>query len=140
MRRSTFAIALVWALSAILQAQELQEGTWTGTLLRAPRQGGNNPQPQRVSLEVKKIPDPLWRWRPGRGEVLEVVLVVPQLRAPVTDLEIGKTSLSFSYQRDDIQINCRLNHQPDGAYEGECVGEGDPRKFRLSLTPPKAAP
>ena len=140
MRRSTFAIALVWVLSSALQAQELQEGTWTGTLVRAPRAGGNNPQPQRVSLEVKKIPDPLWRWRPGRGEVLEVVFVVPQRRAPVTDLVIGKASLSFSHQREDIQVNCRLDLQPDGAYEGDCVGDGDARTFRLTLTPPKAAP
>lgn len=137
MKRSTFILALAWFLAAALQGQEFQEGTWSGTSVRV---GGrnNNPQAQRVSLEVKKIPDPHWRWRPGKGEVLNVTFIMPQGRAQVSDLRVEKGSLSFWY-RQEVLVTCRLDRQADDVYQGECVGDGDARRFRVTLTPPKAS-
>lgn len=131
----SLVIALAWFFSAALQGQELQEGTWSGTQLRL---GARNPgQPRNVSIEVKKIPDPHLRWRPGKGEVWNVTHITPQGRFSVSDLHLEKESLSFSYRQESL-VTCRLDRKPDGAYEGECIAEGDARKTRLTLTPPKS--
>lgn len=140
MRRSTLVIATlcICLAAAGVAAQDLQIGTWTGTILRLRASGNQNPQPQRVSLEVKTVPDPHSSWRPGRGELLDIVFVGPgnQGRNPVADFS-DKASLSFSYRREDTVTKCRLDRQPDGSYEGQCVGEEDGRRFRITLNPPK---
>lgn len=153
MRRSTLAIATFCvslaavgaraqgSSPAVAAAQELQVGTWSGTILRLRAAGNQNPQPQRVSLEVKTVPDPHSSWRPGRGELLDIVFVAPgnQGRNPVADFSVDKASLSFSYRREDTVTKCRLDRQPDGSYEGQCVGEEDGRRFRITLNPPKGS-
>lgn len=138
MKRLALVIAVAWsfASSSGLQGQELREGTWSGTVIRTGRQGVPG-QPRSVSLEVKKIPDPHLRWRPGKREVLNVTHITPQGRFSVSDLRLEKESLSFSY-RQESSVTCRLDRKPDGAYEGECIGEGATRAWRLTLTPPKS--
>lgn len=133
----SLVIALAWSFSSTLQGQQLQEGTWSGTMLRTNPKGVPG-QPRSVSLEVKKIPDPHLRWRPGKGEVLNVTHITPQGRFSVSDLHLEKGSLSFSY-RQESSVTCRLDRKPDGAYEGECIGEGATRAWRLTLTPPKGS-
>lgn len=131
-----FAIALAWSFSSALQGQELQEGTWSGSWINT---RGDNPRPQSVSIEVKKIPDPHSRWRPGKGELLSITFVLPQGRAQVSDLRLEKGTLSYSSRvTTGDTINCRLDLRKDGTYEGDCVGEGggNPRRH-LTLTPPK---
>lgn len=135
MKRSTFIIALAWCFSATLQGQALEEGTWTGTRARANR-NNPNPQQQRVSIEIKKAPDPHSAWRPEKREVFNVVYITPQGRFQASDVQVGTESLSFTYQQD-IQWNCRADRQADGNYQGDCVGDGEARRFRLTLTPPK---
>lgn len=127
-------IALVWSFSSALQGQELQEGTWSGTWVRMDR--NNNPQGQGVSLEVKKVTDPHWRWRPGGGELLSVTFVVPQGRSQVSGLRLESGTLSYSFRRpvDDQTTECRLALRTDGTYEGDCVG---PQRFHVTLTPPE---
>ena len=132
---------LVCVASIALHSQDLQEGTWSGSMVRV---GGNNPRPQvqKISIEVKKVSDPHWAWRPGGGDVWTVMFVGGPnqgVRAQVTDLHVDNQSIAFSYKRQDLRTICRLNRQPDGNYEGECTGEDDPVRFRMTLLPPKAS-
>jgi len=125
---------LAWSSSPNLQTQALQEGTWSGTWVRVDR--NNNPQGQGVSLEVKKVPDPHWRWRPAGGELLTATFVVQQGRSQVSALRSENGTLSYSFRRpvDDQPTECRLALRTDGTYEGECIG---PQRFHVSLTPPE---
>jgi hypothetical protein len=137
MKRSAVIIALC-VFPVALPAQQLQEGTWSGSLLRT---GGGNQQrqPQKVSLEFKKIPDPHWAWRPGGGEVWSVTLVAPQGRSALENLTMSLQTMSFSYMRGDIRMICGLRQQADDTYQGDCIGDGDNQVLRLTLNPPPAA-
>ena len=140
-----FVAVLACSFSFTLQGQELQEGTWTGTATRF-NQRQNQVQSQPASLEVKRVPDPHWRWRPGGGELLSVKFVV-QLGnraqpAQVSGFRLENGTLTYSYQQDDAEVSCRLNVRKDGAYEGDCVvvgvgGAGKGGWGHLTLTPPK---
>ena len=133
MMRPTFAVALALFFSAALYAQQLEEGTWSGTRIAM---RANNPRPMRVSLEIKKTPDPHWRWRPAQGNVWNVTFVTPQRRFQVGDLQLDSRTFSFSY-RDEELVSCQLSRQADGTYEGECITEGSPDKTRITLAPSK---
>ena len=131
---STSAL-LVWSL-ATLGAQEIQEGTWTGTRIRI---GGRsmNPNMQRVSLEIKKAADPHVAWRPEKGQLLNITVVQQQQRLQASDFRLDRESLSFSYKLETTVV-CQLARQPDGAYQGDCLADGDGLRFRWTLNPPKA--
>jgi hypothetical protein len=130
------SLLLLLGLSPALQGQEPQEGTWTGTRVRLG--GRNNPNPQRISMEIAKTADPHSAWRPEKRQLLNATFIAGQGKYQVSDLRVAKEGLSFSY-REEIVVTCRLEGQPDGAYQGECVGDGDGRRFRVTLNPPKAS-
>jgi hypothetical protein len=120
----------------LVQAQVLQEGTWSGTRVRVGRAG--NPQTQRVSIEVKKAPDPHAGWRSEKRELWNVTLVAPNGRAPLSDVRLEGDSLSFAY-RQEIEFTCQLKRQADGAFEGQCASPDDGRRLRMTLNPPKGS-
>ena len=129
------AIALAWSLSSTLQGEQLKEGTWSGTWVRV---GGSNPnpRPRSVSIEVKKGPDPHWRWRLGQGELWSATIVADRrVRSQLSNVQLDKWTLSYSFQHKDATVNCRLSLREDGAYEGDCVGVGLGQRH-LTLTPP----
>ncbi len=139
MKRSTvhlgLAIALAWSLSSTLQGEQLKEGTWSGSWVNVNSKSGN-PRPRSVSIEVKKGPDPHWRWRLGQGELLTAIIVAPPgVRSQLSNVQLDKGTLSYSFQYKDTTVNCRLSLREDGAYEGDCVGIGRGRRH-LTLTPP----
>ena len=138
MKRTMRVILIVCACPALLQGQGVQEGTWSGTRVRVARAGGGNQQPQRVSIEIKKAPDPHSAWRPEKRDVLNITFIVGQGRSQIGEFRLETESLSFSY-RYEVQVTCRLDRQLDGAYQGMCVGEGDARGYRLTLNPPKGS-
>ena len=134
------AITLAWSLSSTLQGEQLKEGTWSGSWVSV---GGNNsnPRPRSVSIEVKKGPDPHWRWRLGQGELLTAIIVAGQgVRSQLSNVQLDKGTLSYSFQQEDTRVNCRLSLGEDGAYEGDCVGEGGNPRRHLTLTPPEDSP
>ena len=138
MRRAiVLALALVSGAALTLARQEpVQEGTWIGTRIRANR---NTQQTQRISLEIKKVPDPHSAWRPAGATILSVTLVIPKVRLQVSDFRLEQDRLSFTY-REETPSRCQLTRQADGSYEGDCVGDGETRgAFRITLTPPKSA-
>jgi hypothetical protein len=135
MKQTISIVAVASCLALPLQAQDLPEGTWSGTRVRVGG-GGGNQQPQRISLEVKRAADPHAAWRPDNRQVLNVTFVGPQQgRVQATDVRFDQRSLSFSY-RQEIDFACRLDRQGDGAYQGDCLSEAGGR-FRVTLNPPK---
>ncbi len=144
MRKAVFvliALALAWSFSSTLEplsaqevtsSQELQEGTWSGTL-----RGIGNRGPQDLIFEVKRIPDPHARWRSGTGEVLSVTLLPQQGRGsrrgpmPLSDVRLQGETLS--YRVTILKLDCSLMRQADGNFAGECVNEEDEGQI-LQLT------
>lgn len=139
MRPTTWFILVVFVFfPALVQGQGLQEGTWSGTRARVGGQGGGN-QTQRVSIEIKKSPDPHSAWRPEQRDVWSLTVVTPDGRAQLSDVHLDDESFSFSY-RQEVPVTCRLSRQADGAFQGMCVGAGDGgRGYRVTLNPPKGA-
>ena len=132
------AIALAWSSLATLQGQQLQEGTWSGSWVNLSSDSNN--RTRSVSIEVKKGPDPHWRWRSGHGEVLSATFGRRGGRSQLSNVQLDKETLSYSFQYGDATVNCRLSLREDGAYEGDCVGEGGkPRRRHITLSPPEAS-
>lgn len=131
------ALVLVWA--AGLHAQELQEGTWGGTITRF-NANAQRPQRQKFALEFKKAADPHWAWRPGGGAVWTITVILQQGRTQALGFQWTGESMTFSYRREDAIVSCELARQANGAFEGDCLGDGDATSFRLSLTPVTTAP
>ena len=134
MRRVVFALialALSWSLPSILHAQELPEGTWSGS-----QTNPNNGNTQTFSLEVKKIADPHWRWRASTEELLSTTLTDRQGQLFVTDIQLDGEKLSYSYTaRQGGLVNCNLTRQQGSSYAGECVRQDRERRL-VTLTPP----
>lgn len=137
MKRFAILVAVSGLLAATgLSAQERQEGTWTGTHQRT---DGNNRPVQKISIEIKKSPDPHWAWRQGAADVWSVTLVGPPVgRAQVGDLRIEAGAMSFYYMRQDLRYDCRLQQQPTDAFTGRCVADGTNQIFNITLNPPVA--
>ncbi len=135
MRRVVFALialALSWSLPSILHAQELPEGTWSGS-----QTNPNNGNTQIFSLEVKKIADPHWRWRASTEELLSATLTGGQLQVLVTDIQLDAEKLSYSYTaRQGGRVNCDLTLQQGSSYAGECVRQDGGGRRLVTLTPP----
>ena len=116
--------------SSTLRAEELEEGTWSGSLRL-----GNQSLP--ANLEVKRVQDPHWRWRPGGEKVLSVT----QGGQPVSDILLESGKLTYSAGLPPLiggRINCSLELQEDGTYAGTCVLEGEEvgQAAQITLTPP----
>ncbi len=132
------AATLAWLLPTALAGERLKEGTWSGTWVNA---GGRNRRPRNVSIEVKNTPDPHWRWRTGQGELMTATFagLGGQQRFALSDIRLENGVLSYSLQREDIRVSCRLNLGEEGAYKGDCTG-GDGQRSHLTLTPPEPSP
>ena len=127
------ACGVAVSFSSTLQAQELQEGTWSGTLTL-------QNQGQALSVEVKKITDPHWRWRAGTEEVLSATLTFPLGQVPLSEIRLEGEQLSYSFTVPQIgaKVSCGLTLQAEGSYDGECAveGGGGPT-IQVTLTPPE---
>jgi hypothetical protein len=111
---------VAWGLTAPASGQDMAVGTWSGTARREDR-----PATRPASLEIKRVPDPHWRWRGGSGEILGITFVVSGQSndVDVMSLEAGTLSFSFTDPRGPgTRTHCTLKAQPDGSYEGRCSG------------------
>ena len=119
-------------------AQEITEGTWTGTQQRT--DNPNQRQVQKVSIEFKKVPDPHWAWRPTAADVWSVTFIGPPVgRAQVAGFRIEAGTMTFSYNRQDLLYECTLQQQPNDAFVGRCAPDGGNQTFRITLNPPAPA-
>jgi len=134
-----FAVVFVTALilsPAGASAQEKKEGTWTGTHQRT---DGQNRPVQKVTVDVKKVPDPHWAWRPTAAEVWSVTFNGPPVgRAQVGNFRLEAGTMTFYYMRQDLLYECTLRQQPSDAFSGRCDSDGSNQSFRITLNPPVA--
>ena len=137
MKQSTGAIVVTvllgCGLASSVQAQDLQVGTWSGTMRNstvAPGQARTRP----VSLVIKKAPDPHWRWR-TMGDLTTATFMIPQGSFELSSIVLKDGKLSYSFaSTNDEQARCGLTRQADGSYEGDCTG-GDFARH-ITLSPP----
>ena len=137
MNQLVMLVAMCGLLSAAgASAQEMKEGTWTGTHQRT---DGNNRPVQKVTVEVKKVPDPHWAWRPTATEVWSVTFNGPPVgRAQVGNFRFEAGTMTFYYMRQDLLYECKLQQQPSDAFIGGCASDATNQAFRITLNPPVA--
>ena len=135
MNRLVMLVAMIALLSAVAaSAQDLKEGTWTGGHQRT---DGDNRQVQKITVEFKKVPDPHWAWRPTAVEVWSVTFNGPPVgRAQVGDFRVDAGTMTFSYMRQDLLYECKLQQQPSDAFAGRCASDSTGQAFRITLNPP----
>ena len=113
--------------ASIVGAQELQEGKWTVGLTREGRT-------LNLTLEVKRIPDPHDRWRPGTGQLVTITAMRGQNVVTVIDVRLDGEKLSYRFVGGPGGLGaCNLTRQKDGSYAGECVGADE--RTRVPITP-----
>ncbi|MGQ0735666.1 MAG: hypothetical protein ACT4QD_18685 [Acidobacteriota bacterium] len=120
------------------QAPQVPLGTWLGTVRQINNPNNRNSRP--ASLEVKKVPDPHWRWRSGEAEILSVTFRAQQdaFEVSTVTLDLRTFSFSFTHPEQGERIQCALAEQADGSYEGACTGAGFERQ--VTLRPPDTPP
>lgn len=113
--------------------QDVPVGMWNGTVSNP-----NNRNTPPASLDLKKVPDPHWRWRAGPREVLQGTFAAANDKFEVGTVRLDGDTLAFTFANAerDSHVQCELKRQQDGGYEGACAGEGFNR--RLMLRPPDA--
>ena len=95
---------------------------------------------QKVTVEFKKVPDPHWAWRPAAAEVWSVTFNGPPVgRAQVGDFRLDAGTMTFSYMRQDLLYECKLQQQPSDAFTGRCASDASDQTFRITLNPPVPA-
>ena len=115
-----FTLLVMWVTIPV-GAQELEQGTWTGTLTPPP--GGEVP----VTFEVG-----------GTDGVLSIVMSAPMVEPPMVfnDVKLDGDELTF-WWAPDIRLDCRLLRREDGIFEGPCSdGSGPAGDGILKMLPP----
>jgi hypothetical protein len=114
---------------------------WTGTLRNAPtpRNPSPNPNPRPVTLSLRKMADPHWRWRGGDKEIDVRMFALPNQSLTLSAFDQVGDQLSFSATRPNgTDMTCNLTRQDSGRFEGRCgQGGGTPNQL-LELVPPGA--
>lgn len=121
--RATLGAVLVAVLAypSVARAQELVDGTWSGTMTQP-----NAGKPLPLEYQVSHADDDL-----------VIVMLTPMGRMPFSDIEFSDGVLRFTWQPGPL-IECRLEPQDDGGYYGDCVAE-DGAKGQLRMVPPVGA-
>lgn len=121
MAPSAAAVALAFLIGAPLQAQDIQHGTWSGSMTPP---GG---EPVAVTLLVGV----------AQG-ALTIVMSNPEL-GPMefTDEALVGDELTF-WWNPGVRVDCALQRQGDGSFDGVCA---DPRGLEggqgaLTMSPP----
>ncbi len=112
---------LVMWVTIPVGAQELEQGTWTGTLTPPP--GIEVP----VTFEVG-----------GTDGALSIVMSAPLVEPPMVfnDVKLDGDELTF-WWAPDIRLDCRLLRKQDGSFEGPCSdGSGPAGEGILKMLPP----
>jgi len=138
---TTCSLSIALPLSTAVRADDLAVGTWNGSIRVLPRQPGGAVRNNPVSLEIKKVADPLTRWR-GTTEILSVLFIRGNNRAEASIIELSDTKLVFSFQQGENPEDasrCELMKRPTGSFEGTC-SRLDNRIVILSPPDPEKAP
>lgn len=111
------SLALALAMTAPATAQDIQTGTWTGSITPP------GVPTQETTYEVTASDD-----------MVAITIATPIGDLPFNDLEVGADRLTFSFE-PGTPVDCVLMLRDDGSYSGECVdSDGDPGV--LVMVPP----
>ena len=113
---AALALFAGFALASPVSAQELESGTWTGTV--EPPDGG--------IIDVEFAVE----W----GDEPSIVIMAMGESLAVLDIEVTEEALMFAFDADEY-VACELLATDDGGYEGECVGS-DGTPGYMTMTPP----
>jgi len=112
---------LAAALAEPASAQELAQGTWTGTMTPP---GG---QPLSVVYEVGRLDGAL-------VVAMRSILVQEVIR--FQDVRLEGDRLTFWWE-PGVRVDCTLQRTEAGAYEGTCAGSGGPTgTASMTMVPP----
>ena len=116
---------------------------WSGTVRNAPNPnnpGVPPPPPRPVTVAMRQLPDPHWRWR-GDGKTIETrVFNQGNQPTPVASFALEGDQLTFDYTQGPQAARwvCMLARQADGQFSGGCRPEGGNNPgLLITLTPPK---
>lgn len=114
--------------------------TWTGTVRNAPSQRNPNPNPniRQVTIGMRKMPDPHWRWRGGAKELTFRTFNLPNQSFPLNEFDVADDRLRYSYSQPGPggEVTCTLARQPEGPFAGVCRREAGAILFLVELKPP----
>ena len=112
---------LATAGAAPARAQELAQGTWTGTMTPP---GG---QPLSVVYEVGVLDGAL-------VVAMRSILVQEVIR--FQDVQVKEDELTFWWE-PGVRVDCTLQRTDAGSYEGTCAGASGPTgTARMTMVPP----
>jgi len=119
---------------------------WIGTIQNVNGEGVVNNQKNPVSIEIKQVSDPHWRWR-DKGELTVTTLIAGGQGGANYELStflVTDQQLSYSFSRPQTDgkgdiVQCEMPRRADGAYEGDCKGGGFRRHVILNPPAPAAA-
>lgn len=116
-----FFVALLLATIPDASAQDIESGTWSGTLVDP---GG---QEIPVSFEVSTVSDSLSidMSSPAFGN----------MKMPLSDITLSDASLTFSFQPGPV-VNCELEKMANGSFEGVC-DDASGEEGMITMKPPK---
>lgn len=114
-------LVAVLAYPSVARAQDLVDGTWSGTMTQPNARG-----PLPLEYQITHVDDDL-----------AIVMVSPMGRMPFSDIEFSDGALRFSWQPGPL-IECQLEPQDDGGYSGDCVDQ-DGGTGQLRMVPPVRA-
>ncbi len=125
--KSTVGLGIFTLLAMLVTtpvgAQELERGTWTGTMTPPP--GGDI----AVMFEVGET-----------DGALSIVMSAPLVQPPMVfrDVKLDGDELTF-WWTPDIRLDCTLLRKDDGSFEGICTdGTGPDGEGILKMLPPSA--
>lgn len=114
------AALLVVSAASPAAAQQLPYGGWTGTMTPP---GG---QPINVTYEVGELNGTL-------AIVMRAIMV--QEVIPFRDIRVEADALTFWWE-PGVRVDCRLERQTNGTYEGPCTAGGAGAAGALTMVPP----
>lgn len=115
------ALLAVLAYPSVARAQDLVDGTWSGTMTQPNARGP-------LSLEYEITHD---------DDGLAIVMVSPMGRMRFSGIEFSDGVLRFTWHPGPL-VECQLEPQGDGGYSGDCVDQGGARG-QLRMVPPVRA-
>ena len=114
-------VLAMWAATP-LAAQELEQGTWTGTI--SPPDDGD---PVAVTYEVGET-----------NGSLSIVMSAPLIQPPMvfSDVKLEGDELTFWWE-PCVRVDCALLRREDGSFQGMCTeGTGPAGEGVLTMLPP----
>lgn len=123
LRRTGLAIAAIFvaaaAWSPTLSAQEMKEGTWTGSIMTPDG-------PFDLEFDVT-----------GSGEDLAITMTVIEAgeSMPFDSVELNGDMLTLGFVLPAVTVTCELAANDEGGYEGECLGS-DGQGGHMTMVPP----